>query len=155
VQRLGAGRRIRTPLPTISDGLDPKVGGQPAQALGGGTRIRTPLPQPVPGELEEINLSRQPLQKRVSKKSRRAQLEAKAAQFRDIQDFLENPNLVDLRGEVLDTSSTPEEIETRKGEVRYQIQIMRSIVAVLTDELKELERAQPSASTDQATSTQS
>ena len=44
---------------------------------------------------------------------------------------------------------TPEEIEARKGEVRYQIQVMRSIVAVLTDELNELERAHSQTGGDQ------
>jgi hypothetical protein len=218
-QKLGAGRRVRTPPPTTSDWpgraalaqslaegtvrtpppatsdgqpqadspaqstepgrrigmLSPgtrsvsapsQAADAPTQALGTGTRIRTALPQPVHAESEEINLGKRPREDRrgrlrgrsqnlISKNSRRARLEAKGAQFRDIQDFLQNPSLVDLRGKQLDTCSTPEEIEARKGEVRYQIQVMRSLVAVLTDELNELEQARPLARQDQRAPTQS
>jgi len=193
-QRLGAGRRVRTPLPTTSDMPDaagapkPRLGlerrlrvqppassarmhsaSAPAQPLGSGTRIRTALPQPVAGELDEINLgggAGRPRQGRATRlrgrqqnvaprQSRKAKLEAKAAQFRDIQDFFHNPSTFSLRGKQLDTSSTPEEIEVRKGEVRYQIQIMRSLVAVLTEELNELEQASPQTGADQINPNQS
>jgi len=193
-QRMGGGRRIRTPLPTSSDlpdaagapkqrlgserrmGVPPSASsvrmhpaGAPTQPLGSGTRIRTALPQPVAGELDEINLGggagrirqgrgarlRGRRQNPMPRQSRKAKLEAKAAQFRDIQDFFHNPSLFSLRGKQLDTSSTPEEIEVRKGEVRYQIQIMRSLVAVLTEELNELEQALPQTSADQITPTRS
>jgi hypothetical protein len=70
-------------------------------------------------------------------------LREKAEQFGNIQEFLQNPFQFDLRSKYLDTSSTPEEIESRKGEVRYQIKIMQSMLAVLTDELHELEQARP------------
>jgi hypothetical protein len=186
-QRLGIGRRTRTPLPTTSGQPDPagartqRIGtgrqtpaaqtasigshraNAPPQELGKGRRLRTPPPRPIRGELEEINLGggrqqqgrqvrrREGTQNRAPREGRRAKLEAKAAQFRDIQDFLHNPNLFDLRGSQLDTSSTAEEIEARKGEVRYQLQVMRSIVAVLTEELNELDQARPQAGADQTT----
>lgn len=97
----------------------------------------------MPGELEEINLEvlgGGPLGK---------MLREKAAQFANIQDFLQNPVPLDLRSKDLDTSSTPDEIELRKGEVRYQIEVMRSMLAVLSDELSELEQARPLARADQ------
>jgi len=53
-----------------------------------------------------------------------------------------------LRSKEVGTSSTPEEIEARKGEVRYQIQVMRSMLAVLTEELDQLEQARPQLSAD-------
>ncbi len=82
-------------------------------------------------------------------------LQEKAEQFRHIQDFLQNPTPFDLRSKEVGTSSTPEEIESRKGEVRYQIQVMKSVLAVLTDELNELEQARPQTSADQRSQTHS
>jgi hypothetical protein len=82
-------------------------------------------------------------------------LQEKAEHFRHIQDFLQNPALFDLRSRELGTSSTPEEIELRKGEVRYQIQVMKSLLAVLADELNELEQARPQATPQQKPSTHS
>jgi hypothetical protein len=82
-------------------------------------------------------------------------LQEKAEQFRHIQDFLQNPAPFDLRSKELGTSSTPEEIESRKGEVRYQIQVMQSVLAVLTDELAELDQARPQVSAGQTPPTHS
>jgi hypothetical protein len=71
-------------------------------------------------------------------------LQEKVAQFKHVQEFLQNPApFAELRRKELGSSSTPEEIESRKGEVRYQIQIMESVLAVLTEELNELEQARP------------
>jgi hypothetical protein len=147
--------------------------GAPTQGLGAGKRIRTPPPQSIPQEADEpIFSAALPQQDQLGQlpdlpqnsalfgsldeKPLAKKLAEKAAQFRDIQDFLRNhPNLFDLRSKELDTSSTPEEIEARKGEVRYQMQIMRSMLALLTDELKELEEARPQGSADQPHPTQS
>ena len=151
-QRLGSGRRVRTPLPGVvrSDGEGaPKLPaetapkGTPSPDLGLGRRIRTELPQAVPGELEEINLEA------LGTGPRAKMLREKAEQFGSIQDFLRNPVPFDLSSKELDTSSSPEEIDSRKGEVRYQIQVMRSMLAVLTDELNQLEDARPPAAPDQ------
>src|SRR5208282_460631 len=180
-QRLGTGRRVRTPLPTASqsDGADASqhfgMAGRglaappttlvppanvPLQPLGTGTRNRTLPPPPIPGELEEMNIGVGAPQARPGQLQDGLQglaqvqsfgagalakkLKEKSEQFKHIQDFLQNPvPLNSLRSKELDTSSTPEEIELRKGEVRYQIQIMQSVLAVLSDELKELEEARP------------
>jgi hypothetical protein len=107
---------------------------------------RTPLPSPIVGELEEINLGgarARPGRSRARPGQRIRPVQDQADRFQHIQDFLHNPSLFDLRGKDLDTSSTPEEIEARTGEVRYQIQVIRSLMTVLTEELKTLERARP------------
>jgi hypothetical protein len=115
--------------------------------LGAGRRIRTPPPQVIPEQLEEI---------KVGEPSPLAKLEEKAEQFRNIREFLQNPVPLNLlAGKEIDTSSPPEEIETRKREVRYQIQVMRSMLAVLTDELNELEQARPLLNPDQPSRTHS
>jgi hypothetical protein len=98
------------------------------------------MPPPVPGELEEIGFGT-----RLTRKGRNAQsLQEKGERFQHIRQFLDNPSLFDLRKE-LGTSSTPEEIEARTGEVRYQIEVLRSLLKVLTEELGALERARPIA----------
>ncbi len=107
---------------------------------------RTPLPSPIVGQLEEINLGgarARPGRSRARPGQRIRPVQDQADRFQHIQDFLHNPSLFDLRGKDLDTSSTPEEIEARTGEVRYQIQVIRSLMTVLTEELKTLERARP------------
>jgi hypothetical protein len=111
---------------------------------------RTPLPPLIPGELEEINLFGG-----RAKQNRARVLEEKAGRFQRIQDFLHNPHLFDLRGKEseLTTSSTREEIEARTGEVRYQIEVLRSLLSVFTEELNALEKAQPQLVTDQTHAT--
>jgi hypothetical protein len=130
-QRLGVGKRVRTPLPPpVSDGLD---------------RGRRGARQPPPGQLGSprnlLSVLSESAAGPVAKK-----LKEKAEQFQSIQEYLHNPVAFDLRGNENQTTSTPEEIESRKGEVRYQIQLMKSVVAVLTEELHELEKAQPQTS---------
>jgi hypothetical protein len=158
VPSLGTGRRTRTPLPPIGRaeqaGAAPRrlatarrprtptpsargAAAQPTQRLGAGTRVRTALPEALPGELEEIHfeaIGTGPLGKK---------LKEKAEQFGHVQELLQHPGMFDLQSKVTGTSSTPEEIEARKGEVRYQIKIMQSMLAVLNDELTELEQAKP------------
>jgi hypothetical protein len=142
-QRLGTGRRVRTPPPQ-------RTPPQPAETNIGAGRAQ-------PGRLGRLQGGRQnsgslealansPLAKK---------LKEKADQFQHIQEFLHNPAPFNLRKAELDTSSTAEEIESRKAEVRYQIQVMQSVVAVLTDELKELEQVRPSVSAAQTSSTKS
>jgi hypothetical protein len=118
---------------------------------GSGRRSRTPLPLLIPGELEEIDLFGGRQARRG--KPRRTE-ENKAARFQHIQDFLHNPSMFNLRSKELGTSSTPEEIEARTGEVRYQIEVIRSLLALLTEELNSLEQAQPQLSAEQTHATQ-
>ena len=63
--------------------------------------------------------------------------------------------MFDLRGKENElTSSTPEEIEARTGEIRYQIEVLSSLLSVLTEELNALEQARPQSGTDQTPATQ-
>jgi hypothetical protein len=162
-QRGRSGGEIRTPLPSPIAGELEEINlfggrahqgragtrrqsafgqsdtGAPAQLGGTGGRRRTPAPLQILGELEEIDLfGRRARQNRPARR-----LEDKAGRFRNVQDFFHNPNVFELRSKELDTSSTPEEIEVRTGEVRYQIEVMRSLMTVLTEELKALEQARP------------
>ncbi len=114
-------------------------------------RSRTPLPSLIPGELEEIHLGGG----KKRRNRRAATFEEKIGRFQHIQEFSHNPNLFDLRGGVLDTSSRPQEIEARIGEVRYQIDVIQSLLTVLTEELDTLERAQAQVSANQSRITQS
>jgi len=176
-QRLGTGKRIRTPLPlpsgrteegNVGSRLAQQARRQPpadaaeisARPLGMGKRLRTPLPPPLSSGLEQASgVAGRPRPRQlgnlrnlpsalgeagagpVAKK-----LKEKAEQFQSIQDYLHNPVAFNLRSNEIQTTSTPEEIESRKGEVRYQIQLMKSVLAVLTEELDDLERARPQPS---------
>jgi hypothetical protein len=112
---------------------------------------RTPLPSLIPGELEEINLfGRRARQNQAARPG-----EDKGGRFQNVQDFLRTPNMFDLRGKELGTSSTAEEIEARVEEVRYQIEVMRSLMAVLTEELEVLEKAQQQLGEDRHNASQS
>jgi hypothetical protein len=96
-------------------------------------RARTPPPQPVPGPAEDVDPGG-PL---------REQVKEKVDQLWYLQDLLHNPVPFNLRDKYLDTSSTPAQIEARKNEVRYQMQMLRAVLTILSDELKMLEQAKP------------
>ena len=159
---LGLARAQKAQLGKPSD-----AAGAPTKRLGAGNRNRTP----TPGELEEAGpprdihvemgraqrgglgrfqalLQNSAVLEALISNLQAKKPEEKAGQFRHIQDLVHNPSLLDLRSKEVGTSSTPEEIEARKGEVRYQIQVMRSMLAVLTEELDQLEQARPQLSAD-------
>ncbi len=69
-------------------------------------------------------------------------LKEKADQLWALQALLKDPIDLDLRTQYLDTSSTPAEVEARKNEVRYQIQLLQAVLTILSDELKLLEQSQ-------------
>jgi hypothetical protein len=166
-QRIRTGIKVRTPRPSLIVGELEEInlfGGRQQRAPGGASRRqstlgqsdvgatthrggtverrRTSPPPRIHGELEEIDLFAR-RGRRNRQNGPAGSLEDKAGRFRNIQDFFHNPNLFELRGKELGTSSTPEEIQVRTGEVRYQIEVMRSLLTVLTQELKALEQAQP------------
>jgi hypothetical protein len=146
-QPIRTATRVGASPPTASGQSD---AGMPPAGHESGRETRTLLPPLIPGELEEINLFGG-----RAKQNRARILEEKAGRFQRIQDFLHNPHLFDLRGKEneLTTSSTPEEIEARTGEIRYQIEVLHSLLSVLTEELNALEQARPQLGTDQNTST--
>jgi hypothetical protein len=134
--------------------------GAPSQ-LGTGRRIRTPQPESTAAWSEENNFGAKQaqggllgfLQNSGSLESLGAglllqKLREKTDQFQHILDFVNDPVPFALRSTEINTSSTPEEVESRKAEIRYQIQIMKSVLAVLAEELEELEQARPPLNVD-------
>jgi hypothetical protein len=64
-------------------------------------------------------------------------------QLRYLQDFFHNPVPFDLRERPLESSSTPEEIMRRIGEVKYQVQVLQALLVVLGEEIEMLNSALP------------
>jgi hypothetical protein len=137
----------------------------PSQGLGTGRRIRTPKPESTALRPEERNFGAKraqqgPLEGLQSFLQNSAalgslgagqleqKLREKAEQFQLLMDFVKNPNPFTPRSTEINTSSTPEEIKSRKAEVQYQIQIMKAVLAVLAEELKDLEQARPALNAD-------
>jgi hypothetical protein len=145
-QGLGTGRRIRTPKPTRA----------PSQGLGTGRRIRTPKPasttlqQAQQGPLGGLQgfLQNSAVLGSLGAGQLEQKLREKAEQFQLIMDFVKSPIPFAPRSTEINTSSTPEEIKSRKAEVQYQIQIMKAVLAVLAEELKDLEQARPALNAD-------
>jgi hypothetical protein len=135
---LGTGKRIRTPPPVPGNAQETRAvvrQTQPSQFprfRGTGRRIRTPQPESIAAQPEKKNVG--PVQQKLSEKAQR---------FQHIQDLINNTTPFTLRSTEINTSSTPEEIKSRKAEVQYQIEIMKSVLAVLTEELNDLEQARP------------
>ncbi len=138
-QRLGAGRRVRTPPPAPGEREKSGADAGQGQQRGLGRLANLLQNQGSPQAIGESPLTKK--------------LKDKADQFQHIQEFLHSAAPLNLRRPEFRTSSTPEEIESRKAEVRYLLQLMQSMVAVLTDELEELDKARPSGHGDQAPST--
>jgi len=95
-----------------------------------GRRMRTPAPSPIQGEIEDPQPSGGPAA---------AALTERLGQLRYIQDLLHNPIPFDLRQTPLDTSTSPEELASRKAELGYQIHVLKALLTVMTEELEQLE----------------
>ena len=157
IEPLGTGKRVRTTT------TPPVVGEIEEIDFGGGwAKQNHPRNQSaglqlglLQGDLLQSAVQNPALLQSLAANPAAQKLQEKGEHFRHIQDFLQNPALFDLRSRELRTSSTPEEIESRKGELSYQIQVMKSLLAVLTDELNELEQARPQVSAQQMPSTHS
>jgi hypothetical protein len=98
-----------------------------------GRRGRTPPPAPQPASDDQPGL-----QGGIA-----AKMAEKLEQLRYLQDFFHNPVPFDLRDKPLPTSSEPEEVAKRIAEVEYQIHVLQALIQVLSEELKELNRALP------------
>jgi hypothetical protein len=81
--------------------------------------------------------------------------EDRTEQLQYLKGLRHNPISLDLRGKEVGTSSTPAEIEARKSEVRYQVQVLQALLTILTDELKVLDQSRPIAQLDVAVPNQS
>jgi hypothetical protein len=117
-----AARRRRRTVPAEPPVADPEKS-RPS------SRQRTPAPEAAPQEHFG-------LQGAMS-----AQLAEKLAQLRYLQDFFHNPVPFDLRDKPLPTSSEPEELTKRIGEVEYQMHVLKALMQVLGEELRQLNRA--------------
>jgi hypothetical protein len=95
-----------------------------------GRPMRTPAPSPIQGEIEDP----QPSGGHAA-----TALKERLGQLRYIQDLLHNPIPFDLRQKPLDTSTSPEELASRKAELGYQLHVLKALVTVLTEELEQLE----------------
>lgn len=60
-----------------------------------------------------------------------------------LQEFFSSPTFFDLRREVVPTSSSPEEILQRRGELEYRIDLLKALLEVMEGELALLLRAAP------------
>ncbi len=57
-----------------------------------------------------------------------------------VQQFLKSPMFSDLGEEPLEVSDPPEAIEERKRELDYRIKVLMSLVSLMEDERKALDR---------------
>lgn len=91
----------------------------------------------------ETEDGKSPLEGQGSPLEGKGPMREKMDQIRHLHDFLNNPAPFDLKDEPLTTSSTPEEIEERRADLTYQSKLLRSLLSVIEDELKKLERVTP------------
>ena len=95
-------------------------------------RMRTPRPPAAPA-LEDVR----------PQGPGAAVLADRMEQLRHLQDFFHNPVPFDLRERPLESSSPPEEIVRRMGEVQYQIDVLNALLVVLSEEMEALNGALP------------
>jgi len=69
-------------------------------------------------------------------------------QLRLLRKFFLEPAIIGLRTEPIPSSSTWEEIEQRKKEVRYRIALLKALLAAAQDELKLLSQAKAADSNE-------
>jgi hypothetical protein len=70
-----------------------------------------------------------------------AKREERRKQLQLLQEFLRNPSVIDLKDDVIPTSSSRAEIEQRKKELQYRIDILKALLEVTEGELELLSRA--------------
>ena len=126
------GRARTAPAPASSEQRHPAAATAQRQPAGLARRARTPPPAPIPGPAEDFGRDKSPLGDKLKEKVE--QLSAPA-------DSSTNRIPFSLRAKNLDTSSTPAEMEARMSEVRYQIQVLKTVLTILSDELKALEES--------------
>src|SRR5579862_736495 len=112
-----AARRRRTTRGSVSN--------EKARNPASGRRLRTPRPSTTQA-LEDAR----PAGPGAGILAERMQ------QLRHLQDFYHNPVPFDLRDRPIESSSTPDEIVRRIGEVQYQIDVLKAILVVLNEEIE-------------------
>jgi hypothetical protein len=73
-----------------------------------------------------------------------AKLTEPLQQLRFVQDFFHNPLTVNLGTGPIESSAPPAEIMGRMSEIKYHLDVLAALQAVLKDEMEELKRALPS-----------
>lgn len=67
-------------------------------------------------------------------------VEKRRKQLQYVQEFFRNPSIIDLRDAPITTSSSPQEVEQRKAELRYRIELVEAFLAVFREELELLSK---------------
>jgi hypothetical protein len=76
------------------------------------------------------------------------ELGARLRQFYLIQEFFHNLQGVDLGNDPIETTTSPEDTMRRLSEVTYQLDVLKALQAVLTEEMKQLQQALTGKSED-------
>jgi hypothetical protein len=58
-----------------------------------------------------------------------------------VQEFFHNLQGVDLGNDPIETTTSPEDTLRRLSEVTYQLDVLKALQAVLTEEMEQLQRA--------------
>ncbi len=66
--------------------------------------------------------------------------EKRRKQLQYVQEFFQNPSIIDLRDAPIITSSSPQEVEQRKAYLRYRIELVEAFLAVFREELELLSK---------------
>jgi hypothetical protein len=61
-------------------------------------------------------------------------------QLEIIQDFFEHPEKYGIDTDLIPTSTEPEEVEERRNELQYRVDLLRSVLAAMEGELELLSR---------------
>lgn len=70
---------------------------------------------------------------------------AQQARLRHVQQFMTSPIFYDLRLPALDLTAPPEAVATRKREVEYRLSVLGSLLSMMQEERKFLDRTLPLA----------
>ncbi|MCS0494089.1 hypothetical protein NVS89_03195 [Ancylobacter sp. MQZ15Z-1] len=89
---------------------------------------RAPMPPPAPAVIEDVI----PVNNANSEKMQ---------QMMHLQDFLHSSLEMDLSTATLDSSSTPEEIESHMADLRHRVGMLTALSKVLVEEIDMLEAA--------------
>ncbi len=61
-------------------------------------------------------------------------------QLQYVREFFNTPLLMDLRSAPITTGSDPAEVEQRKKDLAYRIEVLDALRTLMADELAEIER---------------
>ncbi|QFT64325.1 hypothetical protein SAMN05421853_102433 [Roseivivax halotolerans] len=79
----------------------------------------------------------------------RAQKE-KQERLRHVQEFVTTPTFLDFAQMSVEVSDDPEQLEARRRDITYRIEILRSVLGLLEDELEAMDRVSSVQERDKA-----